>query len=155
MRKHLWPHILLCKIQSALCHTLCAEHLIDCIHENRKNGKLGMCFVFALSRVFWADEVQPNVPPTMEAITIPRITQHIIIIIFFYIVIQKGGEKNIQGSKWEAEKSMLAISFQLTSTVSLLFRIKCSLEQKQITESCLVIMRLWHSLMMLLECDCV
>ena len=44
------------------------------------------------SRVTMA-EVQDRVPPTMEAITTPRITQHIMIIIFFCGVFTMRGKR--------------------------------------------------------------
>lgn len=53
-------------------------------------------------------EVQTTVPPMMEAITTPRITQHIIIIIFFCKVLTV-----VQCSKGGAEENMLEIRHML------------------------------------------
>lgn len=53
-------------------------------------------------------EVQTTVPPMMEAITTPRITQHIIIIIFFCKALTV-----VQRSKEGAEENMLEIRHML------------------------------------------
>lgn len=95
------------------------------LHSWNRKLKVWICCVFALlcvlvlcvfallcicvsssATVAW---VQPSVPPMMEAMTIPRTTQHIIIIIFFCMVFKNNRERVIHGSKQGAEENMLEL----------------------------------------------
>lgn len=60
--------------------------------RKRKVWLLFFLFLFLSCSHVSVAEVQDSVPPTMEAITTPRITQHIMIIIFFCGVLTTRGD---------------------------------------------------------------
>lgn len=100
-------------------------------------------------------EVQASVPPTMEAMTIPRTTQHIIIIIFFCKVLTITDKQSSVAANGEQRKTCQKYDLYFTSThvtIFIIIRTEGSLEDKQCSLEKDYLFLMYR--MMLLECVC-